>query len=99
MATAAASLSGIRPQLDRARPSRSAQSESENEMSIIEGFRTIGRTAALGAAVLAAVSLTVTPGTAYAQHHVDHGGGHGDWHGGGHGGWHGGNSWRGGNWH
>ena len=63
MATAAGSLSGRgRNSIGRG-PSRSAQSELENQMSIIEGFRNIGRAAALGAAVLAAVSLTVTPGT------------------------------------
>jgi hypothetical protein len=69
-------------------------------MSIIKGFRNFGRTAALGAAVLAAASLTVAPGSAYAQHHRGGPGGHPgqNWHG-GHGGpgWQGGH-WRGGHW-
>src|ERR1051325_2721067 len=73
-------------------------------MNIVKGFRNSGRIAALGAAVLATVELTAAPGSAYAQHPGNHGGGgfhgNGGFHGGGgfHGnpGWHGGNGWHGG---
>jgi uncharacterized protein (TIGR03000 family) len=53
------------------------------------------------AGLLAAAAFAVTPGTALAQHHGGHGGGHAGhvssgWHGGG-GGWHGG-GWHDGGW-
>ena len=55
-----------------------------------------GRAVALSAALVAAVSFTVVPDTAYAQHRGGGGGGfHGGWGGGG---WHGGGGWRGGGW-
>ena len=43
-------------------------------MSIIKSFSSLGRTTALGAAVLAAVSLSMAPGSAYAQRRGDHDG-------------------------
>lgn len=53
---------------------------------MIKNFGNLARTAALGAAVVAAAGLTATPGSAQAQHRGDHHwrghhGGHGDhWH-------------------
>ncbi|MGD9617604.1 MAG: hypothetical protein AB7H90_07455 [Alphaproteobacteria bacterium] len=62
-------------------------------MSIIKNFGTSGRTAVLGAAVLAAASLTLAPGSAYAQHRGGHGWHGGHWRGGDH--WRGNHHWRG----
>src|SRR5437773_1535163 len=63
-------------------------------MAFIELAKKIGRALAVTAAIVAAVSFTAAPSTAYAQR--GHGGGGGGWHGGG-GGWHGGGGgWRGG---
>src|ERR1700676_3240567 len=57
------------------------------DMAFIDIAKKTGRVLAVTVAVLAAVSLTSGPGTAYAQR----GGG---WHdGGGGGGWHGGGGW------
>jgi hypothetical protein len=62
------------------------------DMAFIDIAKKTGRVLAVTVAVLAAVSLTSGPGTAYAQR----GGG---WHGGGGGGgWHGGGGWGGGGW-
>src|SRR3954452_6244275 len=65
--------------------------KSETEMAFIELAKKTGRALAVTAAIVAAVSFSAAPSTAYAQR--GHGGG-GGWHGGG-GGWHGG----GGGWH
>jgi hypothetical protein len=84
--------------LSRCRPRRTsaeigAALKSETEMAFVEFAKKTGRAVGLTAAIVAAVSFSVAPGTAYAQR--GHGGG-GGWHGGG-GGWHGGGGgWRGG---
>ena len=59
-------------------------------MGFIEITKKTGRALAVTAAIVAAVSLSIGPSPAYAQHR-----GGGGWHGGG-GGWHGGGGWRGG---
>ena len=59
-------------------------------MAFMEFAKKTGRALAVTAAIVAAVSFSVAPGTAYAQR--GHGGGG---HGGGGGGWHGGGGgWR-----
>jgi hypothetical protein len=61
-------------------------------MAFMEVAKKTGRALAVTTAIVAAVSFSAAPGTAYAQR--GHGGG-GGWHGGG-GGWHGGGGgWRG----
>jgi hypothetical protein len=74
------------------------------DMAFIDIAKTTGRGLAVTAVVLATVSLTTAPGTAYAERGDHEGGGHedGDWHGrGGHwggGDWHGGGHRRGEGW-
>jgi uncharacterized membrane protein len=70
-------------------------------MAFIDIAKKTGRGLAVTAAVLAAVSLTTAPETAYAQRGGGGGGG-GGFHGGGGGwggGWHGGGGGWGGGWH
>jgi hypothetical protein len=76
--------------------------KSETKMAFVEFAKKTGRAVGLTAAIVAAVSFSVAPGTAYAQRgqggggHGGGGHGGGGWHGGG-GGWHGGGH-RGGGW-
>src|SRR5438094_9625961 len=71
---------------------RSRRQRKEIDMALIAMTRKSGRKLATTTALLAALSLAVAPGVAYAQHRGGGGGGGGCWHGGGGGGggWHGG---------
>src|SRR3954471_5624899 len=80
--------------LVRARAQGPAQSQSEGIMTFRNFAGKTGRALAMSAAIVAAVSLTAAPGTAYADR-GHHGGG--GWHGGGgHWGGHRGGGWGGG---
>jgi hypothetical protein len=79
---------------DRVRPNIGAHQDRRTGMAFMKITKKTGRALAMTAAIVAAVSLSIGPSPAYAQHR----GGGGGWHGGG-GGWHGGGGgWRGGGW-